>query len=160
MTSAGWEHGDYLDRPLRDLFDDIARDSVPAAGSAAATTAALASALVVKVAGRSGSRHGDADRLATLAEKYTSRLLPHITGDAAGYAAAMSMGSPDGIAHASAAPRDIAETGTAVAELASELAVNANPNLAADAVAAERLATAAADIAASLVAANEPGEES
>src|SRR5690625_7330542 len=45
VLMAGWEGGDYLDRPLRDLLSDIAgAEPVPAAGSTVAGTTALAAA--------------------------------------------------------------------------------------------------------------------
>ncbi|MGH3425722.1 MAG: cyclodeaminase/cyclohydrolase family protein, partial [Nocardioidaceae bacterium] len=60
MGGEGWATGDYLDRPLRDLLGDVSgADPVPAAGSLAAATGALAAGLVAKVARRSVSRLED-----------------------------------------------------------------------------------------------------
>ncbi|PSK96970.1 formiminotransferase-cyclodeaminase [Haloactinopolyspora alba] len=161
MTPAGWERGDYLDRPLRDLLDDTGgHDALPAAGTVVATTAALASALVVKIARRSRSYRPDADELVARAEKLLATVVPHISGDAALYAAVLHERSAANLRAAMIPPRVVAETSTAVAELAADLADTGNPALAHDAAAAHRLATTAADVAASLTAANDPREDS
>ena len=150
----GWEAGDYLERPLRDLFDDVAGDSpVPAAGSTITATAALAAALTAKVARR--SRRNDADALAARADRLRERLEPGVTGDAAAYADVLTTPrherDPDGAAHW---PRTVRDAAYEIAELASELADNGNPNLRYDADAAVRLAGIAAEVAERLLRAN------
>ena len=157
MDDPGWASGDYLDRPLRELFEDVAsRESVPAAGSALAVLGALAAGLTAKVARRSSSRLPNAADLAQRADELREGLEPLVTADAAGYAGAMA--APEGRAAAmaavSAGTAFIAESAAEIAQLAADLAVDGNQNLRWDAMAAARIAAIAAEVAAELTAAN------
>ena len=161
MNAPGWERGDYLDRPLRDLLDDTAgHDALPAAGSVAATTAALAAALTVKVARRSAGHRPGTDELVARAEKLLARISTQISADPPAYAAFLRERSPRTRHAASVTPTVLAQTGTEVAALAGDLVTTGNPALAYDAAAAEHLATAAVRVAESLIAANDPREDS
>lgn len=150
----GWEGGDYVDRPLRELLSDIAgAEPVPAAGSTIAATTALAAALTAKVARR--SRRDDAAELAARADLLRTRVEVGIVADAAAYADALSTPrderDPEVAAHW---PRTVREVAYEVADLAGDLADNGNPNLRYDADAAAHLATASAEIAGRLLRAN------
>lgn len=153
--ATGWQRGDYLDRPLRELLADVAGgDPVPAAGSAVVATTALAAALTAKVARR--SRRGDAEELAARADEVRARLEPGITSDAAAYAHVLAA-APDeqGGDAASYWPRRVCAVVPDVIALAEELASDGNPNLRYDAEAAARLAAVAGDVAKLLIRANE-----
>lgn len=152
---SGWEAGDYLDRPLRELLDDAAGSApVPAAGSTIATTAALAAALTAKVARR--SQRDDAAELATRADQLRARVEAGIAADAAAYADVLATPrnerDPD---KAAIWPRTVREVAYELAEIAADLVDNGNPNLRYDADGAARLAALSAEIAESLLRANE-----
>lgn len=156
---AGWEAGDYVQRPLSELLDDLSGDApVPAAGSLAAATGALAAALTAKVARRSPTLGDDREAVAAEADRLRARLEPGVTRDAAGYAAVLAeppAQRAETLSAASRWPKEIAAAATEVAELAAGLAERGNPNLRHDAAAAHRFATVAADVASALVRANE-----
>ncbi|MEO7350165.1 MAG: cyclodeaminase/cyclohydrolase family protein [Terrimesophilobacter sp.] len=149
---------DYLDRPLRALFDDVAgTDSVPAAGSVIATLGALSAGLAAKVAHRSHSRLPDAEEIAGRLDALRLTFEPLITADALGYAAALAVRGDDRAAAMHALSFDlvlIAEAAATVAELASTLALTGNPNLRYDAEASVRIAVTVTQIAAELIGAN------
>ena len=162
----GWADGDYLGRPLRELMADVGgSDPVPAAGSTAAATGALAAALTAKVARRSRKRLSDADELAERADRLRSRLEPLVTLDAEAYAAALAA-RRDGVdtkptwKEAASWPETIAYVCADIADLAAHLTAEGNPNLRFDASGAASFAAATAEVASALVAANEGGVES
>lgn len=162
----GWQDGDYLQRPLHDLLEDVGGiDPVPAAGSMAAATGALAAALTAKVARRSASRVDNAEELAERADRLRSRLEPLVTLDAASYAAVLA-GRREGKdttptwKDAASWPETIAYVSAEIADLAADLTENGNPNLRFDAAGAASFAAATAEVACSLVAANEGEIES
>ena len=148
---------DYLDRPLRELFDNVAgTDSVPAAGSVIAALGALAAGLAAKVAHRSAAQLSDSEEIARQADELRKRLEPLITADAVGYAAALATRG-DRVAAMQSLSSELVlmiETAAKITELASPLAVNGNPNLRYDAAAAVRIAVTVAEIGADLVEAN------
>src|SRR5665647_125074 len=91
MGGSGWAAGDYLDRPLRELLEDVAdADPVPAAGSVVAVLGALAAGLAAKVARRSTSQVPDTESIAERADWLRGRLEPLITADAASYTEALA----------------------------------------------------------------------
>lgn len=152
--SSGWEDGDYVGRPLRDLLADVAGDDpVPAAGSTIAATTALAAALTAKVARR--SRRDDAAELAATADRLRAEIEPGITSDAAAYAQLLATPRTERDRDTSSAwPHVVRQVAEQVAALADELAASGNPNLRYDAEAASHLATAAGEVADRLVRAN------
>lgn len=164
MGGSGWAAGDYLDRPLRELLEDVAgTDPVPAAGSVMAVLGALAAGLAAKVARRSTSQRPDAEKIAERADRLRHQLEPIITGDAAGYAEALGSNQADrgaAILAASSGPVLVAEIAAEIAEIASGLAANCNPNLRVDAAAVAWLAASVAEVGADLTAANVGESES
>ncbi|UYM06202.1 cyclodeaminase/cyclohydrolase family protein [Solicola gregarius] len=161
-----WQSGDYLQRPLQELLDDVGgADPVPAAGSMAAATGALAAALTAKVARRSIARMDGAEELALRADHLRNRLEPLVTLDAASYAAVLDARRDDKDTtptwkDAASWPETIAYVAADIADLAAELTENGNPNLRFDAAGAASFAAATAEVACSLVAANEGELES
>lgn len=149
---------DYLDRPLRVLFDDVAgTDSVPAAGSVIATLGALDAGLAAKVAHRSHSRLPKAEEIAKRADELRIKFEPLITVDAIGYAAAIAVRGDEQAAAMHSLSFDLvlmAEAAAEVAELASALALHGNPNLRYDADSSVRIAVTVTEIAAELIGAN------
>ncbi|MDJ0313508.1 cyclodeaminase/cyclohydrolase family protein [Arthrobacter sp. H35-D1] len=157
MEATGWASGDYLDRPLRELFEDVASgDSVPAAGSAVAVLGALAAGLTAKVARRSSSGLPSVADLAQRADELREGLEPLVTADAAGYVEALAAPGDRAAAMAavSAGTAFMAESAAEIAQIAAVLAADGNQNLRWDATAAARIAVVAAEVAAELTAAN------
>ncbi len=157
--AGGWRAGDYLDRPLRDLLDDVASgDPVPAAGSLIAVVGALAAGLAATVALRSTARLPDARVIAERLDRLRALLEPLITADAADYAKALGFSDraerAAAIRAAAEGPVVVAEVVAEVAEIAAALAVAGNPNLHYDAAAAAQLAAAVAEVGAQLTEAN------
>ena len=156
---SGWRGGDYLDRPLRELLDDVAGgDPLPAAGSLIAVVGALAAGLAATVARRSGAQVADASAIAERLDQLRLLLEPLITADAADYAAAMAQSDRPArdaaLLAAAAGPVVVAEALAEVAELATALAASGNQNLRYDAAAAAQLAATAAEVGAQLTEAN------
>lgn len=153
--------GDYLDRPLRALFDDVAgAESVPAAGSVIAALGALSAGLTAKVAHRSAAQLHDSEEIARRAHELRAKLEPIITADAVGYAAALAkrgLARADAMQSLSSELGVIVETAAEIAELASALAIEGNQNLRYDAEAAARIAATVAEVGASLIGANVGG---
>ncbi|MCC6271022.1 MAG: cyclodeaminase/cyclohydrolase family protein [Microbacteriaceae bacterium] len=149
---------DYLDRPLRALFDNVAgADPVPAAGSVIAAMGALAAGLTAKVAHRSASRLLDSEEIAGRADELRRRLEPLITADAVDYAAALAKRGgdrADALQSLSSELVIIVETASEIAQLASALVTDGNPNLRYDADAAVRIAVTVAEIGGELIGAN------
>lgn len=158
MAGGGWTVGDYLDRPLRDLLDDVAgSDSVPAAGSMVAAIGALAAGLAAKVARRSrqlDERH----ELAAHADSLRARFEELITADAENYAATLNAATvaerDAALLAATAGPVTVAETAAVVAEIAARLTADGNQNLRYDAAASAWIAASIAEVAATLAGAN------
>lgn len=155
-----------LDLTVRELLDSVAaRTSAPGGGGAAALVTALAAALTGMA-----SRFGDGVAAAE-ADDLRGRAAPLADADAAAYQAFLDAvrlphddpSRPAAVATARqdaiGVPTEIGKLAAAVAELAAGLARNGNPRLRGDAVAAVRLAAAAAATAAELAAANVHGEE-
>ncbi|WP_157683411.1 cyclodeaminase/cyclohydrolase family protein [Microlunatus soli] len=131
----------------------------PAAGSAAALAAGLAAALTGKVARLSHRQLADAEGLAERADRLRERAVELADADAAAVVAMITGRGPEVDAGASAAggagtesgardaavvvPEEIGELAAELADLAKHLAVQGNPRLRADAVAAVRLAESA-----------------
>mgnify|MGYP001313377833 CR=1 FL=1 len=150
--------GEFLDRPLRDLFGSVAgSESVPAAGSVIATLGVLAAGLAAKVAHRSAAQLSGSEEIARRADELRRVLEPFITADALGYAEALAKRGDDRAAAMLALSSDLAflaETAAEIAELAAYLAARGNQNLRYDADAATRIAVTVAEIGAVLVTAN------
>lgn len=157
--AAGWQGGDYRDRPLRDLLDDVAGgDPLPAAGSLIAVVGALAAGLAATVARRSVAQISGAPAIAERLDQLRLLLEPLITADAADYAAALAESERSardaGLLRAAEGPVVVAEALAEVAVIATALAANGNQNLRYDAAAAAQLAATAAEVGAQLTEAN------
>jgi methenyltetrahydrofolate cyclohydrolase len=139
----------------------------PAAGSAAALSAALAAALVGKAARLSRRHLDDAERLAEQADDLRGRALRLGQADAEAVASmgakvrpasqddARGAAARDSVADAIAVPREIGEVAAEVDRLAALLGEHGNPRLRADAQAAHHLAEAAARSSRAIVRSNE-----
>lgn len=149
---------DYLERPLRSLFDSVAGvDSVPAAGSVIATLGVLAAGLAAKVAHRSASQLSNSEEIAGRADELRRKLEPLITADAVGYAAALAKRGHERDAALRSLTSELVlmvETAAEIAELASSLVSDGNQNLRYDADAAARIAVTVAEVGTELIGAN------
>jgi formiminotetrahydrofolate cyclodeaminase len=154
------------------LLDGLASDQpVPASGSAAAATVAMASALLEKVARLSRAKWTSADVALDQAQALRLRAEELIEADATAYLSYVeAVRAAKGIqgkareraiapAHAATidVPLAIARLAGEAVELAESLAENGNPNLRADAMVAATLAAAAASAAARLIEVNLSG---
>lgn len=155
---------------LAEFLERVSRDRPsPAAGSAAAVTAALGAALVGKAARLSGRHMDDAEQLAAEADDLRARALRLAEEDARAVANMSARVRPaseeakvpadstagDTVDDAIAVPREIGEVAGTIAALARKLDAHGNPRLRADAVAAHRLADAAQQSADAIVRSNE-----
>jgi methenyltetrahydrofolate cyclohydrolase len=158
--------GSLLDLTVRDLLDVMAaRTPAPGGGGVAALATAMAAALTGMA-----SRFGDG-AAATRSDDLRHRASVLADADAVAYGTFLTAvrlphddpGRPTAVAEARrgaiGVPAEIGELAAEVAELAADLARHGNPQLRGDAVAAVRIASAAAGTAADLVAANVHGEE-
>jgi methenyltetrahydrofolate cyclohydrolase len=151
---------------LSGFIDEVAStESVPAGGSIAAATVAMAAALLVKAAKLSREQwtETEADAAATRAEAARLRAESLVDEDADAYRAlqaawreARNLVAP-ARTRVIEVPLAIVRTAAEVTELAEALAAHGNPRLRGDAVVAAILAAAAAQAAASLVAINLAG---
>lgn len=157
MATEQGEH-DYLDRPLRALLASVAgAESVPAAGSVLAVVGALAAGLTGKVAHRSSSRLTNSREVVGRADELRDIFAPFITADAIGYARALTKQGDDRATALHSLSVDLVvmvEAAAEIAELASFLVVEGNPNLRFDADAAARIAVTVAEVGAELIGAN------
>jgi methenyltetrahydrofolate cyclohydrolase len=148
---------------LRPLLDEVAStESVPAGGSIAAATVAMAAALLVKAAKLSREHWTEAEAEAAVTAADAARLhaASLVDADADAYRAlqaarreARDLVEP-GRTKVIEVPLAIVRTAAEVTELADTLAARGNPRLRGDAVVAAILAAAAAQGAAELVAIN------
>lgn len=120
----------------------MSRAPAPAAGSAAAVAVGMAAALVGKAARRSRRHLDEADALAQTSDALRERAL-HLAGADAAAVTAMTSGGTGPPAEAVAVPREIGALATEVARLAARVREHGNPDLLADAVAAQHLVAAA-----------------
>lgn len=147
------------------LKEVASTESVPAGGSIAAATVAMAAALLVKVAKLSAEHwtEADAGAAASKAEATRARAASLVDQDAEAYRALQAAWRGDRNLVAPArtkvidVPLAIVRTAAEVTELAEVLAGRGNPRLQGDAAVAATLAAAAAVAAASLVAVNLSG---
>jgi formiminotetrahydrofolate cyclodeaminase len=147
---------------LTELLDALAGEQVPASGSAAALTGAMAAQLVAMVA-RATSGWGDAGGVAAQARALSGRLVPLASADANAFARVVALrADPQADARdlgpaldlAAELPLAIADATAATAELAALAAGWAIGYEKADAIAAAALAEGATRAAAALVHAN------
>jgi formiminotetrahydrofolate cyclodeaminase len=153
------------------FLDEVASaESVPAGGSIAAATVAMAAALLVKAAklSREHWTEADTDAAATEAAALCKEAAGLVEADADAYRAlhaawraakAMDGEAPDELLRQARAavvdvPLAIVRAGAAVTERAEAVALHCNPRLRGDVLMAAVLAAAAAEGAASLVAIN------
>lgn len=162
MVREGYTVPEYRGMALDDLLADLASDAaVPGGGSATAVAASVAAAMTAKTARRSRNHLDDADRLAVEADQLAARVAPLVTVDAAMHAEALAArrrGRDAEAATAAAAgpPATVTETSAAVARLAAEIAARGQGEVRLDALAALRLAVAAAEAAGELAVADDP----
>jgi len=162
----------YLDMRVGEFLDELAAGRPdPGGGSAAALAVALAAALCAMTADLSARHLAQAPRLAADSRGLLRRAAPLAQADADAYggvlAARRAPGQPAGLpreqrvsaalARASQVPLEVAELGGQVAALAAEISGRGNPAVRGDALAAGRLAAAAAQAAAALVRINLAG---
>jgi formiminotetrahydrofolate cyclodeaminase len=171
-TIAGWIGKNrvvaYTDMPFEELLDTIAAETpAPGGGSVAAFVTEMAASLAAMAARFAHDWDGAAGAVAQ-AETLRHRAAPLAAEDAVAYEnvlTAMRMPQDlesevrntligETLSRAADIPLLIAETANDVAELASEIAVQGNPNLRGDAAAASLLASSAARVAANLVEIN------
>ena len=158
----------YTDMPFEELLDTIAAETpAPGGGSVAAFVTEMAASLAAMAARFAHGWDGAAGAVAQ-AETLRHRAAPLAAEDAVAYEnvlTAMRMPKElesevrntligETLSRAADIPLLIAETANDVAELASEIAVQGNPNLRGDAAAASLLASAAVRVAANLVEIN------
>ena len=160
----------YLEQPLADFLGSVASgEPAPGGGAVAAVAVALAAGLCTMSARLSADHLADAAELAERAQRLRGRVAPLAQEDATAYGHVLAAyrtpddgGGPDArrerirraLSGASGVPLAIAETGAMVAEIATRLAREGNPNLRGDAIAAALLAEAGARAAAVLVEIN------
>jgi methenyltetrahydrofolate cyclohydrolase len=158
----------YTDVPFEELLDTIAAETpAPGGGSVAAFVTEMAASLAAMAARFARDWDGAAGAVAQ-AETLRHRAAPLAAEDAVAYEnvlTAMRMPKDleyevrntligETLSRAADIPLLIAETANDVAELASEIAVQGNPNLRGDAAAASILASSAVRVAANLVEIN------
>ncbi|HET7305560.1 MAG TPA: cyclodeaminase/cyclohydrolase family protein [Segeticoccus sp.] len=156
--------GRYFDESLAGFADLVAQpEPSPAAGSVAAAGVALAAALATKAARLSSRQVPEAAAVAEDLERRRVTAGELADEDARSYGAVLdairregrdSAASRTAWEEAARVPLTIVEVGSAVADHAVRLARDGNPNLRGDAYTALRLAQAAVDAAAQLVAIN------
>jgi formiminotetrahydrofolate cyclodeaminase len=157
-----------VDRPLRDLLDELDADGpTPGGGSVAALVTAVAAGLLAKIA-RAASDWPEGPGVAAQAASLRDRAVPLARSAAEKYEAALRArdDAPDGprerrdfalgqaFAKAAEPPLEIARTAADVAQLSLAVARNGDPRFHADALAAALVASAAAAAAAEFVAVN------
>ena len=158
----------YTDIPFEELLDTIAAETpAPGGGSVAAFVTEMAASLAAMAARFAHDWDGAAGAVAQ-AETLRHRAAPLAAEDAVAYENVLTaMRMPEELesevrntligetlSRAADIPLLIAETAADVAELASEIAVQGNPNLRGDAAAASLLAASAVRVAANLVEIN------
>jgi formiminotetrahydrofolate cyclodeaminase len=158
----------YTDMPFEELLDTIAAETpAPGGGSVAAFVTEMAASLAAMAARFAHDWDGAAGAVAQ-AETLRHRAAPLAAEDAVAYENVLTaMRMPEELesevrntligetlSRAADIPLLIAETASDVAELASEIAVQGNPNLRGDAAAASLLAASAVRVAANLVEIN------
>jgi len=159
-----------LELRFADLLDALGGEQVPASGSAAALSGAMAAELVA-MAARAAAGWEDGPGVAAQARSLSSRLVPLAGADADAFAKVIRLRSDPGaderdlgpaLEQAAELPLSIADAAAATAELAAVTASWATGYERADAIAASALAEGAVRAAAALVHANlttRPGDE-
>jgi len=153
-----------LDQPVWQFLDRVAaRAPAPGGGSAAAVAAALAAGLVAMAARFSDVQLPGAGELTDRADQLRRRAAGLADEDARAYQAVLDAYAlprdhdqrrqqfREALQGAAAVPLEITEIAAQVAEMASLVATEGNPNLRGDTIAAAILADAAARCAACLV---------
>jgi formiminotetrahydrofolate cyclodeaminase len=149
----------FLDASLKEFLDSVpARTPAPGGGAVAAIAASLAAGLTAMAARfapddwrRRAEVVGRAEELRALVEALAD-------ADADAYGAFMAARTAEHAERIVAIPFQLAEVAAEVAELASLVAAEGNPNVRGDAAAGADLAAAAASTAARLVAINAPDD--
>lgn len=157
----------FLDETMAAFLENVSsRTPAPGGGSVAATTTALAASLAGMAARFSTEHMDEADKLAKRADALRDRAASLVQEDAAVYGRVLEArrASEDveerrrkiraAFSDAADVPLSVAEVGAEVAEIASRLAEEGNPNLEGDALTATFLAKASVRAAATLAEIN------
>ena len=120
----------------------------------AAVAASLAAGLTAMAARFASEEWERRAEVVSRAEELRARVEPLADADAEAYGAFMSARSQENLERVVAIPFELAEIAVELAELASLVAAEGNPNVSGDAAAGADLAAAVASIAARLVAIN------
>ncbi|QPP10222.1 cyclodeaminase/cyclohydrolase family protein [Streptomyces bathyalis] len=159
------ETTDFPSATVRGFLDQVAaRTPAPSGGAACAVAVGTAAALVAMAARFSTRQLPDADRLAANADELRAEALPLADADAEVYGELLAASRDKGPGHeerfaeacraACDVPLRMSGTAVRVAELATRVGTEGNPNLRGDAYTAVMLCSAAAESAAALVGIN------
>ena len=151
----------FLDAGLKEFLDAVpARTPAPGGGAVAAIAASLAAGLTAMAARFAPDEWKRRAEVVGRAEELRARVEPLADADAEAYGAFMAERTDDNVERIIAIPFELAEVAAEVAELASLVAAEGNPNVTGDAAAGADLAAAAASVGARLVRINAPpGDE-
>ena len=151
----------FLDAGLKDFLDAVpARTPAPGGGAVAAIAASLAAGLTAMAARFAPDEWERRAEAVGRAEELRARAEPLADADAEAYGAFMAERTGESLEQIIAIPFELAEVAAEVADLASLVAAEGNPNLTGDAAAGADLAAAAASVGARLVRINTPpGDE-
>jgi formiminotetrahydrofolate cyclodeaminase len=145
----------FLDAGLQEFLDAVpARTPAPGGGSVGAVVASLAAGLTAMAARFAPDEWARRAEVVGRAEKLRARVESLADADAEAYGAFLIDRSHENVERTIAIPFELAEVAAEVAELATLVASEGNPNLSGDACAGADLAAAATSIAARLVAIN------
>jgi formiminotetrahydrofolate cyclodeaminase len=145
----------FLDAGLKEFLDAVpARTPAPGGGAVAAIAASFASGLTAMAARFAPDEWERRAEVIGRAEELRARVEPLADADAEAYGAFMADRTPENLERIVAIPLELAQIAAEVADLATIVATDGNPNVSGDAAAGADLAAAVASIAARLVAIN------
>ena len=131
-----------------------ARTPAPGGGAVAAIAASFAAGLTAMAARFAPDEWERRAEVIGRAEELRARVEPLADADAEAYGAFMAERTPESLERIVAIPHELAEIAAEVADLATIVATDGNPNVSGDAAAGADLAAAVASIAARLVGIN------
>lgn len=149
------DSGSFLDLSLKEFLDAVpARTSAPGGGAVAAMAASLAAGLVAMAARFAVEEWDRRAEVVGRAEELRAKVEGLADADAASYAAFMASRTAATRERIVAIPLEIAQISAELAELATLVVREGNPNVRGDASAGADLAAAAASIGSRLVRIN------